>query len=183
MELAINLSKYYRYTTRVENPSASLQEELELIESYLKIQQLHIQHLHYDIDVPSTMQALEIPRLLLQPLVENAVLHGVEPSGRDGLVQIVGEMSDQFYFVHVIDNGVGLSEERLHQLEREIHTMPTEETGCALWNIQQRLHLQFGNEAVLFFQHQPEGGLKVTVKWPKQPQKICQTKIDKQGDL
>ena len=98
MEMALHLSKYYRYTTRVEKQSASLQEELDLIESYLKIQQLHISHLHYEIDIPDHMRHLDIPRLLLQPLVENAVIHGIERVERDGIITVSGGQTDRFYY-------------------------------------------------------------------------------------
>lgn len=167
MDLAMHLSKYYRYTTRVEKSSATLQEELQLIESYLEIQKLHIQHLSYDIHVPDDMLGLEVPRLLLQPLVENAVIHGIERSEIDGHVTISGEQTDRYYSLTVEDNGVGLTEEQLLKLRKDIQVPPCDDTGCALWNIQQRLTLQFGDDALLEFLHRPSGGVIVKLQWPR----------------
>lgn len=167
MDLAMHLSKYYRYTTRVEKATATLREELQLIESYLEIQKLHIQHLSYDIRIPEDMLGLEVPRLLLQPLVENAVIHGIERSTTDGLVIVSGEKTDRYYSLTVEDTGVGLSEEKLLKLKKDIQVPPSDDTGCALWNIHQRMTLQFGDDALLEFMHRPGGGLIVKLQWPR----------------
>lgn len=76
--MATNLGDYYRYTTRVERQNSTLKEELGLVNNYLTIQQLR-QQINYDIQIPPEMLDLPIPRLLLQPLVENAIIHGLEP--------------------------------------------------------------------------------------------------------
>lgn len=166
MDMAMHLSKYYRYATRVEKVTASLREELQLIESYLEIQKLHIQHLSYEIDVPEDMMALEVPRLLLQPIVENAVIHGIERSETDGLVRVTGRQQDATCFIVIEDNGLGMTDEQLEKLRRDIRVPPDDDTGCALWNIHQRLLLQFGEDTELAFSQRPAGGTVVTIKWP-----------------
>ncbi|MDQ0110911.1 sensor histidine kinase [Paenibacillus harenae] len=166
MKLAMHLSKYYRYTTRVEKPSATLKDELELIESYLEIQKFHIRHLSYEIDVPESMLALEIPRLLLQPLAENAVIHGIERFAGDGIITISGDSNDRYHTITIADNGVGVTEEGMRKLEMSVMNPPNDGTGCALWNIRQRIVYQFGSEASLTFRVRPEGGLAVSVTWP-----------------
>lgn len=120
MKLAMHLSSYYRYTTRVEKLTATIKEELQLVESYLEIQQFHIQHLSYRIQVPDAMQGIEIPRLLLQPIVENAVLHGIERFDGDGVITISGESNDRYHSIIVEDNGIGISEEELRKLEKKL---------------------------------------------------------------
>ena len=169
MHLTLHLSKYYRHTTRVEKTMERLARELELIESYLEIQTLHIQHLSYRINVPDAMLELEIPRLLLQPLVENAVLHGIELSEGDGLIVITGKQQDGWVTLSVEDNGIGMTPEQLRNLEYKLLSPPDEETGCALWNVRQRLKLQFGERAHLSFQLREQGGLIVTMSWPEHP--------------
>ncbi|MGO4539862.1 sensor histidine kinase [Paenibacillus sp. 2TAB19] len=166
MKLAMHLSKYYRYTTRVEKQTATIKEELDLIESYLEIQQFHIQHLSYEIHVPETMHHLEIPRLLLQPLAENAVLHGIERFEGDGIITITGESNDRYYTITIADNGIGVTEDGMRKLEMSVMNPPNDSTGCALWNIRQRMIYQFGAEASLTFRVQPEGGLAVSITWP-----------------
>ncbi|QCT01560.1 signal transduction histidine kinase, LytS [Paenibacillus algicola] len=169
MDMAMHLSKYYRYTTRSEKSSAALSEELNLIESYLEIQKMHIQHLSYEIDVPDSMLRLEVPRLLLQPLVENAVIHGIEKSAMDGIVTISGEQADGLNCITIEDNGMGMTLDQIQELQHRITLPPTTETGTALWNIHQRIFLQFGNEASLNFAPGKHGGMKVRIQWPIEP--------------
>lgn len=169
MMMSMHLAKYYRYTTRVEKLTATLKEELQLLESYLEIQKFHIQHMSYRIDVPESMLRLELPRLLLQPIVENAVLHGIEQFDGDGLITIRGESAAGWHSIIVEDNGVGMTEEALQALERELMHAPDDHTGCALWNIKQRMLLQFGPSASLSFEIRKQGGLAVKLTWQAQP--------------
>lgn len=168
MMMSMHLAKYYRYTTRVEKLTATLKEELQLLESYLEIQRFHIQHMNYRIDVPESMLQLELPRLLLQPIVENAVIHGIEQFDGDGLITIRGESSDGWHRIIVEDNGVGMSEEALQQLERKLMHPPDDQTGCALWNIKQRMLLQYGANASISFTSGEQGGLAVKLIWQEQ---------------
>jgi two-component system sensor histidine kinase YesM len=167
MDLAMHLSKYYRYTTRVEKTTSTIQEELQLIESYLEIQKLHMQHLSYTIQVPENMMKLEIPRLLLQPIVENAVLHGIEKSLMDGLIKITGEQNDRFNTLIVEDNGVGMTDKALQNLRKLILVPPNDDTGCALWNIRERLILQFGEAAIIELEQAKHGGVTAKIQWPR----------------
>jgi len=169
MMMSMHLAKYYRYTTRVEKLTTTLKEELQLLESYLEIQRFHIQHMNYSIDVPDSMLRLELPRLLLQPIVENAVLHGIEQYDGDGLITITGESVNGWHSLIVQDNGVGMSEEALQKLERELMHVPDDHTGCALWNIKQRMLLQFGQSSSLSFIRREEGGLTVKLTWQERP--------------
>lgn len=166
-DLAMHLSKYYRYTTRLEKTSSTLQEELNLIKSYLEIQIMHIKKLNYTINVPDDMLELEIPRLLLQPLVENAVVHGIQKSKKGGLVQIIGNQNEEYNTLIVEDNGIGMTDGQLEKLRKTIATTPTNETGCALWNIQQRLTLQYGKTSSLSFMQLKDGGLRVIIQWSR----------------
>ncbi len=102
--MSLNLGEYYRYTTRLESTMTKLKEEVKLIENYLMIQTLRLQRLHYEIDIPEEMQTLEIPRLLIQPLVENAVIHGVENSLQFGVIQVKGERVNGINKIIVDDN-------------------------------------------------------------------------------
>lgn len=166
MQLTMHLSKYYRYTTRSERPTAELSEELDLVGSYLAIQAIKVQDLKYEIHIPEAFTRFELPRLILQPLVENAVLHGIEPAG-SGTILVSAGSEDGCYYIAVADDGIGMTDEELAALERQI-TMPPidDEKGCALWNTRQRMLLQFGPEAGLKIRQREEGGVEATLYWP-----------------
>lgn len=106
-----SLNRYLRASLgRTRKATATLDEELELVEALLKIATIRLgeERLHYSVDVPDALRALPLSPLLLQPLVENALLHGIEPSVERGEVLIRGTRDGDLLVLSVIDTGVGL---------------------------------------------------------------------------
>lgn len=163
--MSVSLSKYYRYTTRTEQQLVTVREEMALVESYLRIQGLQMKRLSVSIQLPEPLMAEMIPRLLIQPIVENAIIHGIEPSAEAGRLFITGESLDGMHRIIVEDDGPGLAEEERSALERKINLPLTEEIGCGVWNVHQRLRYQFGDESGLSFEASAAGGLKVILQW------------------
>ena len=123
-------------------PRVSLQEELEFLQKYLEIEQTRFHDrlsVHFDID-PETLDA-EVPRLILQPLVENAIKHGVSPKPGAGLVQISARHRDDTLWIEVSDNGVGLSANARARLR----------SGVGLSNTRDRLECLYGTAHRLEF--------------------------------
>lgn len=160
-----NLSRYYRYTTRQERDLVPLAEELEFITHYLEIQKMRMSRLQYSVSVPPQMRRLNIPPLLLQPLVENAVLHGIEKENNAGHIRITGSCSGRVMTLTVEDDGRGMTPEATAELETKLGKAMDEEMGCGLWNVHQRMRLRFGGEAGLSFGPSPLGGLLVKLQW------------------
>ncbi|RED84259.1 sensor histidine kinase [Cohnella phaseoli] len=160
-----NLSAYYRYITRMERPTASLADEMRLIVNYLDIQKLRNGRIHYAIDIPEEMQRQQVPRLLLQPIVENAVIHGVGKSYSSGEIRIAGEMHDSFCRIYVDDDGPGLNEEQLEALNRKMKEPLQDDMGYGFWNTSQRLVTQFGEKSGLRFSASELGGLRTEIVW------------------
>jgi two-component system sensor histidine kinase YesM len=165
VSMAYNLSTYYRYTTRMEREIATLGEEIRLLTSYLDIQRLRNSRIEYHIEIPEAMLNQFVPRLLLQPVVENSVLHGVAKSYTSGEIRISGEMADGFCRIYVDDDGPGLNPEQEAALNRKMLEPLREEMGCGLWNTNQRLIHQFGNRSYLAFKKSPLGGLRTEIVW------------------
>ncbi|SDI32913.1 sensor histidine kinase [Paenibacillus naphthalenovorans] len=163
--MSLNLGEYYRYTTRLENPMTTIREEMKLIQNYLEIQTMRMQRLGYEIAIPEDMMELEIPRLLIQPIVENAVIHGVENQLEFGIIHIKGERSNGTNRIIVDDNGGGMSKEAMTELQTKINVPMDEQTGCGLWNIHQRLIHMYEGKSGLFFSPSPLNGLRVEVIW------------------
>jgi two-component system, LytTR family, sensor kinase len=129
-------------------PAVSLQEELEFLQKYLEIEQIRFQdRLSVLYDVESETLDAEVPRLILQPLVENAIKHGVSPRSGRGLIQISSRLRDNALWIEVRDNGVGLDgngRSRLH-------------TGVGLSNTRARLECLYGAAHRLEFSESSEG--------------------------
>ena len=133
-----------------------LQEELEFLGKYLEIEQTRFQDrltVRYTVD-PDTLDA-EVPRLILQPLVENAIKHGVSPRSGDGLVEISSRREGDALWLEVRDNGVGLSGRARHELR----------SGVGLANTRDRLECLYGDAHQLEFSEE-RSGLAVRIRLP-----------------
>ncbi|WP_238177761.1 sensor histidine kinase [Paenibacillus contaminans] len=165
VSMAYNLSTYYRYTTRIERQTATLDEEIKLIVNYLDIQKLRNGRIHYRIDIPEEMQSQHVPRLLLQPIVENAVMHGIGKSYASGEIRISGEMSDGLCKIYIDDDGPGMEAGLQEALNRKMKEPLQEDMGCGLWNTNQRLIHKFGERSSLFFTKSELGGFRTEIVW------------------
>lgn len=165
-QMAFHLGDYYRYTTRVENQMPRLREELELVEHYLHIYALRLENIGFTIDIPQEMMEEPIMRLILQPVVENAIEHGIEPNPGRGEIRITGSKEGGFNVVRVEDNGQGMTPEAIEQFHKSLALPMDERSGCGLWNVNQRLAQRFGPESGIVLGPSAQGtGLCVTLKW------------------
>lgn len=169
VKMAQSLASFCRYSTRVENQFVTLREELEFVRNYLTIQNLRMDRLSFEIDVPNSMLELTVPRLILQPIVENAIVHGLEPSPDGGMITITGKQDDRFHWIFVEDDGVGMTPAQLRKLTAELELPLAEEIGTGTWNVHQRLKYQFGGGSGLSFEPLPHGGLRTTIRWRREP--------------
>ncbi len=166
ISMAKNLSEFYRYITRKPGTNTTMEDEVRLIESYLEVQSLRNKRLKYKIEIPASMLALSVPTLMLQPIVENAVVHGLEQKRDAGYILIRGTITDHYYFIHVDDDGAGLSDEEIQSLKERVRNnlAITDEMGCGLWNVHHRLVHRFGSNSGLSFSVNEQGGLRVTLQ-------------------
>jgi two-component system sensor histidine kinase YesM len=160
-----NLAKYYRYTTRQERDLVPLSEELDFITNYLEIQRMRMNRLQYSIDIPTRMRKCNIQPLSIQPLVENAVLHGIEQYAEACQIRITGQWTDDELLVIVEDDGKGMEPEELIALQEKLSKPMDEEMGCGLWNVHQRMQLKCGHTAGITLSISELGGLMVTLRW------------------
>ncbi|MFE6076555.1 sensor histidine kinase [Paenibacillus sp. NPDC057886] len=163
--MALNLGEYYRYITRSEKDLATIREELTMVENYLEIQSLRLERMHFTIDVPQAILDKTVPRLTLQPIIENAIIHGLEPRSEDGEIKIYADCKDDVYTITVEDSGLGMSQEQLDQLKSDLHNPLDEDMGCGTWNVHQRLSFMYGESAGLVYDHSSLGGVKVNIIW------------------
>jgi two-component system sensor histidine kinase YesM len=162
--MADNLAEYYRYTTKVENQNVSLRDELAMVRQYLNIHHLRMDRLTFTIHVPEQMMDESVPRLLLQPLVENAIVHGIEPRVQGGTITITGEQDETHNRIIIADDGLGIAKEKLRKMEIQLHSV-ADEIGCGTLNVHQRLKYRFGDGSGLSFRHSPGGGVTAILTW------------------
>jgi two-component system sensor histidine kinase YesM len=131
----------------------------------LDIQKLRNGRIHYHIDIPEEMMKQQVPRLMLQPIVENAVIHGVGKSYSSGEIRITGEMSGGFCKLCVDDDGPGMTDDQLETLNHKIRGPMQEDMGYGFWNTNQRMIHQFGERSYLKFTKSDLGGFRTEIVW------------------
>ncbi len=161
--MALSLGEYYRYMTRSESGMVPIQGELDLLENYLAIQNLRKQRIRYEIQVPEPVARMQIPRLLLQPLVENAVLHGIEPKPGLGAIRISGQLLEGGFSLTIADDGIGMSEDKLKQLTDALNRPIEAGVGYGVWNVRQRMIQQYGPGSSLTITSEQGSGTTITL--------------------
>ncbi|MFD0961725.1 sensor histidine kinase [Paenibacillus chungangensis] len=165
--MAHHLSDYFRYTTRVNNQMPTVREEIQLISHYLEIQSMRNKKLKYEIDIPESMLSLQLPRLIVQPLVENAIIHGIEQRIGSCCIRIVGESLNDEHSIAVEDDGVQVTEEELLVIVRKMNAVSASEAsgGCGLQNVNMRMKLRLGDEAGVRLEATGSVGIRATLYW------------------
>ncbi|MFD2701885.1 sensor histidine kinase [Paenibacillus shunpengii] len=166
VSMTVHLGAYYRSATRLGKAETTLEEELKLIYNYLEIHKLRMHGMTYDINLPENMAEVEVPRLILQPLVENAIIHGISKSELAGYIRITASTQDGFYMLCVEDNGPGIQEQEQKALIAQIANSKEEDDLCGLWNVAQRINLKYGESAGIGIESSSYGGLKIWLYWP-----------------
>lgn len=147
------LATFFRYTISNVKEYVTFSDELDNTENYFTIQRCRFgDKISMELDLENeTLLEARMPKLILQPLVENAVSHGLEGKLGPGTVRIVVENSDRTLFLRVRDDGVGMPDERVEQLNRQFAedseaVAGQQKGGIALRNVNSRIRLMFGEE-------------------------------------
>jgi LytS/YehU family sensor histidine kinase len=141
--------------SRSQEQEIPLRDELLFLERYIQIQQTRFgERLAFETNVEGAALDCLVPTLMLQPLVENAVQHGIEPAGSAGMVRVLGRRKEGRLIVEVADNGAGLG------------ANGSANGGIGLSNLRQRLSGLYGADHTLDISSPPEGGTKVRIGLP-----------------
>jgi len=166
LNMAYHLSDYYRYATGVDQQLVKLSEELKNADDYLSIHRMRMKRIRYDIDVMPEMTGTSVPRLILQPIIENALIHGIEHLEGDGRIVITGSCREDEYTLVVNDNGGTMTLARVEELQRLLSSRPgAEAESCGLQNVHRRLQLRYGAESGLRLSCNADNGLRVELYW------------------
>lgn len=163
-EMAADLTRLLRYNVKHSQAIVTVGEEMEIIEFYLRIQKLRFEErLTYQLDVPEWALPQRIPKLSLQPLVENSLMHGMEHCRGNTIVRISAErLSGNYMALMVTDNGPGIEPARLETLRSDMDDPDQEPASIGLTNVHRRIRFVFGDPCGL--QLESEAGSGTTVR-------------------
>ena len=164
-----SLSDFFRTSLNRGKEIITIREELQHVRSYLEIQQIRYQDiLSYEISVPEDIFEYRIPKITLQPLVENALYHGIKNRRGGGKIIVSGENKEDCILLKVIDDGMGMTTERKAEVERGLREATPEESSIyGLYNINERIRLTYGGSYGIYLESKFEKGTVVTVRLPK----------------
>ncbi len=163
-ELLVQFADFTRYSFRGRDQFVTVAEELRLVDTYLELERARFgERLAVTLRVAPEVLSVRVPSLILQPLVENAVRHGLEPSGRAGHLSIAAHDAGSDAVITVEDDGAGADPERV----RRVLSGREDGDAVGLHNVDERLRTVFGEQFGLVVETGIDAGTKVTVRIPK----------------
>ena len=164
----VKLSRFYRLSLSNGSEFVTVRKELEHVRLYVQLQNLRFQTgIRLTIDAPESVLEYQIMKLLLQPIVENSILHGImNLDDRPGSIDLSVRQEGEFLVFLVTDNGVGMEREKVLKLMAREEIAPEGEGGYGLHNIFRRLRLYYGDSARLIFRSEPGVGTTVEIRIP-----------------
>ncbi|MGA2480999.1 MAG: sensor histidine kinase [Spirochaetia bacterium] len=164
------LSSFFRLSLNKGRDWASVAEEKSHVESYLAIQKMRYGAiLEYEIDFAADILQESMLKILLQPLVENAIYHGIKETRRCGLITLKGESRGECLVFTVEDNGRGIEKAELEKLRENLshYDVSNPERGFGLYNVYKRIQLYYEIDNGLTVESEYNKGSKVTLRLPK----------------
>jgi two-component system, sensor histidine kinase YesM len=167
------LALVFRYSIKGTD-MVPLREELAMIKSYICIQKIRFGN-RFEVEYHFSEAALEckVPKMILQPIVENAIFHGIEPKLGDGMLRLRGELKDDILSLSVEDNGAGMGIEQLRTVQSSLSAQrrlaaPKHErsAGIGLTNVHNRIKLNYGDEYGISIRSESGAGTEVIIIMP-----------------
>ncbi|MGK0465480.1 MAG: two-component system LytT family sensor kinase [Clostridium sp.] len=170
-EVAYTLAELLRYTLKSTDKKVILQEDIENLLRYLKIQSVRFgDKIKYNVEIEDEVKKVKIPAMILQPFIENSIIHGIQPKEKKGLVRISARMIDNDAVVTIEDDGVGISKNKLKNLlnSRKLNSNESESTsrGMGICNLNDRMISYYGEEYKIEIESKEKIGTKVKIKIP-----------------
>ena len=162
------LARFFRISLSRGKSLITVKDELEHVRNYLMIQQMRFKNkFTYTIESDDEVLELASLKLMLQPLVENAIYHGMEFKDGDGIIEIKAEQKEDGLWFTVLDNGLGMTEEQVENLLTDhAHVSSKRGSGIGVKNVNERIRLYFGNEYGLYIESEPDEGTTIRIHLP-----------------
>lgn len=173
-----NLARMLRYNIDMKQRTVTIREELDNAVCYLQIQKIRFrEYLDYELSLDEDIYDSTIVKLILQPILENAIVHGIEPKGDNGRIRLTGSRNGDAVRLQVIDNGIGMDEEQLARLMRGIREesepgdVPADDGSkrhnrVGLRNIHKRIQIIYGPRYGITVESSPGEWTRVIIDLP-----------------
>ncbi|TDG00702.1 sensor histidine kinase [Paenibacillus piri] len=163
-----HLGDYFQFITRNHSDEVTLKSEIHHARVYGEIQSVRFSNritVNFE-ELPACYNELQVPRLVLQPLIENAFLHGLEHKLEEGRINVAFVRMDDFLSIMVEDNGDDLDAAELKRLQLLLTSQDAELETTGMLNVHRRLQIRYGKEGGLRFSIGELGGLRIEMKLP-----------------
>ena len=176
------LARFFRISLSKGKSIITVRDELEHVRNYLMIQQMRFKNkFTYTIDAAPEVLGLASLKLMLQPLVENAIYHGMEFKDGDGIIAVTAVQKEDGLWFTIQDNGLGMTEEQVESLLTEhAHVSSKRGSGIGVKNVNERIRLYFGNEYGLSIESEPDEGTTIRIHLPAVDYREIQEKEEKE---
>ncbi|KHF40563.1 cache domain-containing sensor histidine kinase [Halalkalibacter okhensis] len=172
-DMSESLSDMFRYSIDHEKYKL-LYEEVDHVKAFLRIIQIRFpRHVECHFDIPEELSEIPVLKLLLQPLVENAVEHGIIPKGVGGNIHITARQREDLVIIEIVDDGVGMYDKRLEEIQDRLNRKEDFKVveglssgHIGLRNVQQRLQLNYGDQAKLHVSSKANHGTSIEIVIP-----------------
>lgn len=164
--LVESLGNYYRISVSKGRDIISIGEEIEMVRNYLSIQKVRYQDLfEAEYEIEDSCLKYPILKLVLQPLVENALYHGIRRKGTSGIIKIAVRDSGETVCLCVADNGIGMSREEIGRILNQEKSSRSKSFG--LWGTMERIRIFYGSQDCVQLESEPGKGTRITIIIPK----------------
>lgn len=159
-----SLAAFYKINLRISRNAVTLGEELELVSRYIEIENMrYMDRIILEVHLPQDMLDIQIPNMILQPIVENSILHGILPKGPEGgTISITGTKNDSRVYLSIADDGIGFDPIILKNIE----SSSNQSQSYGLFSINERIKLRFGEMYGLSFKNGEHAGAVITLTLP-----------------
>jgi len=164
-DLLMRLVDFFRLSVKVNQSMVALDDELELLEAYMELMCYRYPELQYECDIDPELSDVHVPNFILQPIVENSLLHGLKNKGYSGLIRITALQKDKKHLeIQVSDTGSGFAEGKKEAVEQLLknyakHAPKLTGNSIGVLNVQKRIKLFCGKDCGLSYTENENGGL------------------------
>jgi two-component system sensor histidine kinase YesM len=181
-DMVAALSNMMRYSLEKKS-FVRLGEEVKSLKDYIAIQNYRYRDkMVAEIEIDESLMSLYIPRLLIQPILENAIVHGIEEKLDKGHILVAARRENEDLYIQIMDDGVGMTEETMSHILREDYSMKKSgHTSIGVVNVNRRIQMIYGKDYGLLVQSVLGAGTKITIHIPAREEEQEEVKKDEKG--